>query len=597
MQSPVVPGNTAFAGSRGVANSVHAGPVLHDRLPADVVPDSEVERSSNPLPGAKRDHAAGSGNATATGRSGEPTPDRSGVQDKFTPDIDTRKPDILPYREVFEPSIAPFKRLNVFDKVDENGTLSVADAATVPLERGGAQLNPSREERFVASIPLTLARGVTQRIPSVGPGCRVLYARALANDVNSPPGVRTDAREVPVTLVRDSVGQWYVASEESGALTLRLELAMPRAAFGGDYGQTDYLALPAVVPLPRALKAAAGLVHEKLNVSRSRSPRDNIETLVAHFRSFEATDTLVLEGTADVYTALALRKKGVCRHRAYAFMITAVGLGIPTRVVTNEAHAWVEVHNGTMWKRIDLGGAGGELASDPGDVYDSPPDPFAWPRGAERGDDLARRAGTASKSADAGSPERLVAGATGGGASREGLAGQGSARAAADSPPGANATGERSRGDEATGQVGDTAEGARRGNHDLFAPQATAVVPSRVPDPLQSIDALAADARGVAIVTLGPIAKLVRGDMAMLDGSVVQNGTGCAGLSVSIVLMPLVAPGAKTARKAHMVGTLATDANGRFHQELRVPVQLPSGEYDLVGYTLGDARCGRGVSR
>ena len=34
---------------------------------------------------------------------------------------------------------------------------------------------------------------------------------------------------------------------------------------------------------------------------------------------------------------LALSKKGVCRHRAYAFTITAQGLGIPARMVMNEA--------------------------------------------------------------------------------------------------------------------------------------------------------------------------------------------------------------------------------------------------------------------
>jgi transglutaminase-like putative cysteine protease len=39
---------------------------------------------------------------------------------------------------------------------------------------------------------------------------------------------------------------------------------------------------------------------------------------------------------------LARGKRGVCRHRAYAFVIVAQALGIPARFVQNEAHAWVE---------------------------------------------------------------------------------------------------------------------------------------------------------------------------------------------------------------------------------------------------------------
>ena len=61
-------------------------------------------------------------------------------------------------------------------------------------------------------------------------------------------------------------------------------------------------------------------------------------------------------GHDDVYLDLALSQRGVCRHRAFAFLVTALHLGIPTRMVVNEAHAWVEVSDGTLWHRIDLGG-------------------------------------------------------------------------------------------------------------------------------------------------------------------------------------------------------------------------------------------------
>ena len=65
-----------------------------------------------------------------------------------------------------------------------------------------------------------------------------------------------------------------------------------------------------------------------------------------------------------LFTFRRTRQKGVCRHRAFAFLVTALGLGIPARMVANEAHAWVEVRGETGWQRIDLGGAAAAIEED-----------------------------------------------------------------------------------------------------------------------------------------------------------------------------------------------------------------------------------------
>jgi transglutaminase superfamily protein len=65
-----------------------------------------------------------------------------------------------------------------------------------------------------------------------------------------------------------------------------------------------------------------------------------------------------MPSTGDIYRDLCDSQAGVCRHRAFAFMITANAIGIPTRYVQNEAHAFVEVwFPERAWQRIDLGGA------------------------------------------------------------------------------------------------------------------------------------------------------------------------------------------------------------------------------------------------
>src|SRR5262249_33105245 len=66
--------------------------------------------------------------------------------------------------------------------------------------------------------------------------------------------------------------------------------------------------------------------------------------------------------SGDIYMDLATGQRGVCRHRAFAFVVTAQALGLPARFVSNEVHAFVEVHVPHLgWRRVDLGGAALDL--------------------------------------------------------------------------------------------------------------------------------------------------------------------------------------------------------------------------------------------
>ena len=76
-----------------------------------------------------------------------------------------------------------------------------------------------------------------------------------------------------------------------------------------------------------------------------------------YFRAFMPGEQIEQDGS--VYERLTLSQIGVCRHRSYAFMVTARALGIPTRYVTNQVHAFVEVLDPSgRWRRVDLGGEG-----------------------------------------------------------------------------------------------------------------------------------------------------------------------------------------------------------------------------------------------
>ncbi len=309
---------------------------------------------------------------------GASTPDSPDAA--YRVDRNTARPKTVSYDDPFNPSVAPFKRLYAFDAVDEHLELVVADKSLRPVEVGDA--HPAGEDLFYGVLVVDLARDAPVRIPSVGPGARVLSAQA------SPP--------VKFEILRDGADNWFIRAAARKRVRLTVLLAISRDVFGSKFRDVSYGELPTPRGLPIDAQRAARRVAERIGVSPVMRPRHVLESLVTYFRGF-APSTQLPDAVDPVglYEELALSQKGVCRHRAYAFTLTALHLGLPTRMVRNEAHAWVEVSDGQVWHRIDLGGAAGELdlsTQQTGFQHVPPPDPHPWPPGADRGDEMARRA-------------------------------------------------------------------------------------------------------------------------------------------------------------------------------------------------------------
>jgi transglutaminase-like putative cysteine protease len=293
--------------------------------------------------------------------------------------------------------------------------------------------------------------------------------------------------------------------------------------------------LPPVVPLPDNVAREAAEVRAAIVVSRRVSPREAIARLVQYFRSFADSEDSP-RGRGSVYLDLALSRKGVCRHRAFAFLVTSLSLGIPTRMVLNEAHAWVEVHDGVLWRRIDLGGAG-RLAGGPSaqaerPLHRAPPDAFAWPQNADRGEEMV---------ADARSRE-VPSGAPGG--------------------PGELGAAESS-GRDATGRAAADSNGGEVASN-----------------------ALARDERPVPAValTVGD-PDVHRGVALHVSGAVRAEGDACAHVAVDLWLRD-----SKSGRKV-LLGTVATGDDGAFADGIVVPASTPLGEYDVVARSHGNAQC------
>lgn len=527
-----------------------SAPVLHEVVPPDPAEDIAMNVAlDGDLPGALQT-SSGIVAAPDPRRLPLPTDSAYGARadlDVFVPDRETRRPDVSGYDEPFTPSTAPFKRLEAFDGVRSDYRLYVHDQHLVAVSTG-ASLGPN-DEAFYADLVVDIEGDRSVRIPSVGPGARIAHARL---------GFGPD--EMPMRVMRDGADNWFLqvyGAKRALRARLVMEVVIAREAFGGQLGDPDWRDLPFVAPLPESVAREAAAVRAALAVNRRMRPREAIAKLVEYFRGFTDSDDSP-RGRGSIYLDLALSKKGVCRHRSFAFLVTALSLGIPTRLVANEAHAWVEVHDGALWRRIDLGGAG-HMAAGATDAiadrpaYEPPPDAFTWPQNAERGGDMLAEA----RAGEASGPQETRA------------------------PP----TGPTSTGDSASGAAPPWDHQRSVGNSPTSRSPPTAST-SGMASPVSVADDRPPSS--VSIAAAGSGAH--RGQPLQLSGSVRADGELCPHLAVELWLR------AVETNKSFLLGTLATGDKGTFAGGIVVPADSPLGDYDVIARTQGDQRCGPGSS-
>lgn len=501
------------------------GPIEHEYIKPDPVEDLRLNATtrSGSMPAALE---TPSGVVTApdteqnpaesgTAYGGGSTP--NSVDATYRIDRDTTRPDEVGYDDPFSPAVTPFKRLYAFDAVDPELELVVANKRLRPIPVGGSV--QAGDDQFYGDMAVDLTENTPVRIPSVGPGPRVLAATV------DPP--------LRFQLYRDGADNWFIKAAARKRVRLTLQLAIPRSVFGSSFADVSWQTLAGSLPkLPDSARTAAQTVLDELGVSQAITPRAAVAMLVAHFRDFQPSSDLPKGSGAALYQELALSQKGVCRHRAYAFTITALVLGLPTRMIRNEAHAWVEVYDGSLWHRIDLGGAAGRLdmkRDDARPVHSPPRDPYSWPKGSGSGLEMADHARTS--------------GSQPGGSSS-------SAASSSSAKPAEHA--------EPTSTPADTAPSADD---------------KRPPAELS--------------LTLGE-SHVRRGEPLKLRGRVVADGDGCPHARVDVKL-------ATSSGRTIPIGSLATDDSGRFSGAVVVPLaRVDVGDYDVMVSTPGDARCGPG---
>ncbi|HAM36952.1 MAG TPA: hypothetical protein DEB40_06955 [Elusimicrobia bacterium] len=265
-----------------------------------------------------------------------------------------------PVRGIFSPELYPYTRRQAFDRYDPASEKWIRDGkglTSVPVPNlADGQIIAARRrleathDIFEGRLQMVLSPQESL-LPSAGAAMEFLEVKAFDNQ----------GRELSVALelAVDSAGNYYIRAEDSVAAEIRYTVAVP----AGYYGQP----VPGGIPfryadnIPAEVREAMGLIGLKGDESDFR---EVLYLAIEYFRDFSLAPNGI-ENTGRLYLDLVRSKCGVCRHRAFAFARTLLGLGMEVRYVLSDVHAYAEVKIPNLgWLRVDLGGGGDPMDMD-----------------------------------------------------------------------------------------------------------------------------------------------------------------------------------------------------------------------------------------
>ncbi|MDP3275838.1 MAG: transglutaminase domain-containing protein [Deltaproteobacteria bacterium] len=567
----------------GMVSAQPSPRVLHRPIPGDIPLDDSQARPPS-VPSATPSTLASLPGVVSTPRGG-PGPQGNGDIQRPRPtwEAPSREMDLntasqaglrLQYREVFTPSVQPFKRGSAFDLVDDLQRLSIRDPAIRPMVVGAdapTHWHGDRRARFVGSVRIEVSPTWPTPIPGVAGEQRVL--RYATSDGET------------LEFLSDSAGNLFVRAAQGATVQLTYVLEAPESTFAATDLPTESVATvtsamdPALrPPVPRWLATSAQTVFSRLSIDSRRPFRDVVAQLVQHFRSFR--DAPLPQASGDALSQLALGGVGACRHRAYAMTLLLHALGIPARFVSNEAHAWVELWvPSSGWARVDLGGWNVPLDVDSTAAQRFEParaDEFARPPGYESQfssrSTAAGDAGTwisadAAASVGANPPETRAAqpGPSPGSGHNAGMGASGSGGSTAASG-------------HATDPISHTSP--RTPAEALAALAGVGEREALVAQPTMTTltDAVADEQAGV-----GTAGGFVRGSVIRVRGMVRSvRGETVEGVAVELELV-------RHGRLALRLGMCSTNQDGRFEGTVLLPATLETAEYSLRARSVANA--------
>ena len=312
----------------------------------------------------------------------DPPPLEPGEPPGTNPDTGATDGNVTIY-EIFDPVLGSLKRwssLNglYYDSANSN-PYTMYNYDTTKTE-----IFPTNYEGYSQIFEGWIWMGITvtessyTMIPSVSPDAEII-------DYDS------NATGVTIQFFKDGADNYYVQSNQEAIIDLRYRMGTNGSYFNREISDDltlDDMPEEVIIPITgesevkQNVKEFLQYRHDNGTIANeplywlwpeNGTPETNlaliIDNLTWYFSAFIEGDGDVPdpESPWDVYQSICINGIGACRHRSFGFFVTALAIGAPTRYVSNEAHAFVEVYvpddNETFstshWMRINLGGTGG----------------------------------------------------------------------------------------------------------------------------------------------------------------------------------------------------------------------------------------------
>ncbi len=311
----------------------------------------------------------------------DPPPIEPGEPPGTNPDTGATDGNVTIY-EIFDPVLGTLKRWSSLDALYYDSANSNPYTMYV-YDTTKTEIFPTNYEGYSQIFEGWIWMGITvttssyTMIPSVSPD---------ADIIDYDP----NATGVEIRFFKDGADNYYIQSNEDAVIDLKY-----RMGTNGSYFNRPISTDLTLDDLPEeSIRPITGESEVKDNVREflqyrhdngtianeplywlwpdNGTPETNLalilNNLTWYFSAFIEGDGDVPdpEPPWDIYQSICINGIGACRHRSFGFFVTALALGAPTRYVSNEAHAFVEVYvpednttfSASHWKRINLGGTG-----------------------------------------------------------------------------------------------------------------------------------------------------------------------------------------------------------------------------------------------
>ena len=249
---------------------------------------------------------------------------------------------------VFNPYLAGRKRWTIYDSIKSDYTAYVQDNTLSKIE-----LTENKYTNvFTGTINLELSYN-NIRIPSVSPDMRIHSYSILPN--------------TNVNFYKDNADNYYIkTSQTNGDAVLTYTVSSDSSYYSLDIDENlriDDINEEKIIP-PSSVRSKANIVIEKIGLTGEKNLKTIVTKLYNYFSSFTPGEIPSEDEQPDDYLAMALSQHGCCYVRSFAFFVTANSIGLPTRLIKNECHSFVEIfipNNG--WSELQLGGCGGSTSN------------------------------------------------------------------------------------------------------------------------------------------------------------------------------------------------------------------------------------------